>query len=429
MRGQKFLEKINDIDNDLISEAMDSDLAHIKERKRGVVKLIGLVACIWGVIGVLIVSKTDVSISEKKVGNSMTSVDRRDVLTGAKEIDETVGMEAQSESVSEQFTSNTVAKSEMEQLRYVDLNHDGLNEILTSSISLFDEGNAICTLDVTEEADRKELFKEEFDSSEADVGFYLYHSEDQDSLIRYERQMEQGSAKYQYEVFYFDELGEKVTETFDQVDFETFYVSDGFDVEELTRFYSNINEYLNKSYLIIGTSMYDGVQYSDGDELIRQLEEYKFLNDYNIDYSSCENVTDKLTLYFNFISELELSFVDDGEIPQGVVMTMNDDTLTKEGAEFALIVNDSGNNATCGEPYWIERYDGSTDEWKKLDTINGVEVVFQEIAWDISYGNPMTFSVDWSKYYGQLEAGTYRIAKEVGSEKEIQSLYCQFEIK
>ncbi|MCD8230720.1 MAG: hypothetical protein LUD14_02650 [Clostridiales bacterium] len=131
---------------------------------------------------------------------------------------------------------------------------------------------------------------------------------------------------------------------------------------------------------------------------------------------------------------------DDGEITTGGTGDGSDDSsetsgstdefgtdITLEGADMTVenvtdhsmsicLSNDTGGEFTYGEAYAIECYDEETNTWVLLEADQNAG--FDEAAYILSDGEECTQEADWTDLYGSLEAGTYRVVKEVQSEAD-----------
>ena len=115
---------------------------------------------------------------------------------------------------------------------------------------------------------------------------------------------------------------------------------------------------------------------------------------------------------------------------KNVSLSVMDGTLTNIGVTL-ILKNDSVNDYSYGEPYYIEKY--INGKWEILKPIN--EMAFSLPAWGLESGKSVEISVNWLNGYGQLESGKYRIVKEIfkGSNTKIDTsiefnVYAEFEI-
>ena len=104
--------------------------------------------------------------------------------------------------------------------------------------------------------------------------------------------------------------------------------------------------------------------------------------------------------------------------------------IIKEGTPTSatiVIKNTSYKELTSGEWFRIDRLEDS-GEWKQVKSIND-KYVFNAIAWIIKPRGEFEDKVDWSKLYGNLKKGHYRIVKEVYGDGNKIELCAEFDIK
>ena len=93
------------------------------------------------------------------------------------------------------------------------------------------------------------------------------------------------------------------------------------------------------------------------------------------------------------------------------------DTITPSGA-IIVITDKNEDPYGWGKSYKIEqKIDG---EWKPLKP--KMEMIFEEIAYVLDENGQFNQNIDWTRFYGELEKGTYRIAKDV-YDKEYINFY------
>lgn len=85
------------------------------------------------------------------------------------------------------------------------------------------------------------------------------------------------------------------------------------------------------------------------------------------------------------------------------------DTITKESVDIAII-NNSEDYCSFGEEFIIQKKE--KDKWEKLNIINN-DIAFTSVAYKIDKKNKIQMKVNYGKYYGMLENGSYRIVKSV----------------
>ena len=139
-----------------------------------------------------------------------------------------------------------------------------------------------------------------------DLAYYLYNDGAESYIIKYWPQMAQGTADYSYTVFYLNESGEAVITDEDEVRFESYNVSKNFDVAQMTAFADRLNVYLDKSIRLFKCDTdTSSVEISSEKNLIKDREEYGFIQDYDIDYSDCNDMSEKLNKYYEYVQKLE----------------------------------------------------------------------------------------------------------------------------
>ena len=100
------------------------------------------------------------------------------------------------------------------------------------------------------------------------------------------------------------------------------------------------------------------------------------------------------------------------------------DTVTSTGA--AIVVTDKNKDTYgWGKSYKIqEKVNG---EWLDLTPI--AEMSFEEIAYGLDENGQFEQNIDWARFYGELEKGTYRIVKDTYDKGYIYFYSNEFEIK
>ena len=71
--------------------------------------------------------------------------------------------------------------------------------------------------------------------------------------------------------------------------------------------------------------------------------------------------------------------------------------------------------------YHLERFDGK--EWEKM-----VSYEVMQFGAEVSIKGILTYSIDWTRYYGELAPGVYRIVKEIYTSSHRADYYAYFEI-
>ena len=103
-------------------------------------------------------------------------------------------------------------------------------------------------------------------------------------------------------------------------------------------------------------------------------------------------------------------------------MTLDKSTISPTGATLE-ISNNREDDIYVGNNYSVQKK--TNNEWTKLD---GNMDFFMD-AKILPSGESLSFSLDWSEYYGELPDGDYRIEKVVLlTSGESILLYCEFSI-
>lgn len=117
----------------------------------------------------------------------------------------------------------------------------------------------------------------------------------------------------------------------------------------------------------------------------------------------------------------------------GLTLTAKD--ITNSG--LTLVFTQSGGNPTgelqTGSDFSIEVNENGY--WKPVETI----IPLEELAWtaeayEIAKGGMLEMDISWIYFYGELQAGSYRIRKPImdfrgTGDYDIDSVYVEFEIK
>lgn len=100
------------------------------------------------------------------------------------------------------------------------------------------------------------------------------------------------------------------------------------------------------------------------------------------------------------------------------------DTITNSSVEI-LITDNNENNGGWGKSYRIQKKENG--KWNDLKPIQ--DLVFEEIAFLLDENNQLKQKINWKKFYGELEKGTYRIVKPIYNNGYIDLYSDEFEIK
>lgn len=94
----------------------------------------------------------------------------------------------------------------------------------------------------------------------------------------------------------------------------------------------------------------------------------------------------------------------------GVTMTVKEGSFSSTGLT-AVFKNKSGKQCIYGEPFWLEKkIDG---KWYIVPVSFTGNYAFNSIGYDLAPGADREWTVDWAWLYGSLEAGEYRIVKNI----------------
>ena len=115
-----------------------------------------------------------------------------------------------------------------------------------------------------------------------------------------------------------------------------------------------------------------------------------------------------------------------------VTLKVKEETITSTGASFIMKNNSDKDTYEYGNPYYLEVK--RNNKWEKLETIN--DMFFTLPAFSLSPKEEKEFDINWEYGYGSLEAGTYRLVKDVFrsgeepvDESNIIYLFAEFNIK
>ena len=72
----------------------------------------------------------------------------------------------------------------------------------------------------------------------------------------------------------------------------------------MTAFADKLNTYLDESVRLFWCNGAE-VEISDTKNVVKDREEYGFIQDYDIDYSDCKDMSEKLSKYYEYVQKLE----------------------------------------------------------------------------------------------------------------------------
>ena len=105
---------------------------------------------------------------------------------------------------------------------------------------------------------------------------------------------------------------------------------------------------------------------------------------------------------------------------KNVTMEVKEETITKIGATF-VITDKNPTPFSYGEWYMIEKRENG--KWNIMPSIVE-EQIWPAIARIVGEDGKLEYKINWEKLYGELEAGEYRLVKEVAN----HYIYAEFNI-
>ncbi len=97
---------------------------------------------------------------------------------------------------------------------------------------------------------------------------------------------------------------------------------------------------------------------------------------------------------------------------QQASLTLVEGTLTDTGGRF-LLTNQGEKVFHYGQSLELQPRIGG-----KWYTVQGVQLDFVAIAFDLGPGESVTLDIDWTAYYGSLPPGEYRLIKDVSPDDD-----------
>lgn len=121
-------------------------------------------------------------------------------------------------------------------------------------------------------------------------------------------------------------------------------------------------------------------------------------------------VLGSLIYYLNSLNNASVTLNKDNEeyILEGVTMKLKDNALTKSGATI-IITDNNKVKYTYEEYYKLEKRIDHV--WYELKPNS--DVFFNEMGYLVDDNNELEMNIDWSKTYGNLTSGKYRIIKRI----------------
>ncbi len=196
-------------------------------------------------------------------------------------------------------TDNTLESSTSFTFK-ADLTHDGNMETIIVDTSRVAEKQTAVISVVNEYSET--LWSNEAATAHAGWNsLYLTTINGMDYILRYQPSMFQGNAAYEYDLFYLNNTGSKLSYDSDRMEFSINPGKIDYEPENLASFAGKINEFFKNSYLLLSTENGD-VKYSTPQNKITGAENYSWLDDGGITYESQE-LLDKLIKFKEKYSE------------------------------------------------------------------------------------------------------------------------------
>ena len=101
---------------------------------------------------------------------------------------------------------------------------------------------------------------------------------------------------------------------------------------------------------------------------------------------------------------------------EGIFMAIKENSLTNK--EATIIIKDTNKKGTYiyGDSFWIDKKEN--DNWISLTTI-GKNCGFNDIAYYANDEGILELKQNWDCMYGGLEAGTYRLVKDISLDSDV----------
>lgn len=117
-----------------------------------------------------------------------------------------------------------------------------------------------------------------------------------------------------------------------------------------------------------------------------------------------------LIYYLNSLNNAKVTLIKDNNeyTLKNVTMNIKENTLTKSGATI-IITDNNKVKYTYEEYYKLEKRIDHI--WYELKPSG--DVLFNEMGYLVDDNNELEMNIDWSKTYGNLTSGKYRIVKRI----------------
>lgn len=163
--------------------------------------------------------------------------------------------------------------------------------------------------------------------------------------------------------------------------------------------------------------------------LYEKNERYYIEQPYNGIYQISADEYNSINVYLKNIEQNQttsnLPTENSKRSPENVTIEVIKDTITNKTAEI-LITDNNEEQYGWGVEFRVQQK--VNGEWKELDYISD-DLSWIEIAYALGEDNQVKMKVNFEKYYGTLENGTYRIVKPVYDNRYIDLYSNEFEIK
>lgn len=103
--------------------------------------------------------------------------------------------------------------------------------------------------------------------------------------------------------------------------------------------------------------------------------------------------------------------VEAHELNEIITMYIKPGTLTKTSATIIIEEDFDDYDITYGEPFKLEKFDYGSNSWNDVPIICD-NCAFNLPGYSVSPNKPLEIKQDWSKLYGELPKGFYRIVKD-----------------
>ena len=137
------------------------------------------------------------------------------------------------------------------------------------------------------------------------------------------------------------------------------------------------------------------------------------INNKNQEKQNVTNANRNVVLNENLIDTSSNDTLNQGDIStrsvDNVTMSIKDGTLTKTSATVVIV---DKNDAKYNYSSWFRIDKKENEDWKEVKVINE-KYAFNDLAYIPDGDGRIDMSINWENLYGELEAGEYRLVKEV----------------